>query len=508
MSLSNRSNTALVTSLQDIRVVALVFYGRKEFRNLRGRGGLLDAVTFTVKTDSKTDLDYLEELLRDRPCYSKFCPAEKTHDGRPPQPLAQTGIEKLQLDWWSNSWGKFDGWVSSWGAVSEPETIYIKIDDDIVFIDDHTIPALVKRTLDNPQYFGVSANVVNGGAVSWLHYCMGVFEPYWPESEPSIKLHAEQIDGQSPTQASWRASQLPSYTGPPEGPHNFNLDGSTPAPFEGHRWLPVRNTPDENAQQIVRPSPASTLTFSAWGTAVTNWAVAAQAHYSFLHHLEQGDTWRYKFNTWNFNYERLAINFIAIRGKDIMSSFPFPQDDDEEYLTCTRPKELGRPVVVDGNALVSHFAFALQRQPHNGRSIMWTDALARYQAPLKRVAWDPGSPSPKLYEITAQDGNPPWDHQADLSQTAGLRSLCDAYPDSLDEVSSPPGEVWALPILWNAEEAYVVGLIIVTASDNSFRRVGYFSSLDNATCKLVICPYYCSTRPKGHNALVFMASDF
>lgn len=42
------------------------------------------------------------------------------------------GVHKLQLDWWSDTWGKFDGWVSSWGAVSEPDTIYIKIDDDIV----------------------------------------------------------------------------------------------------------------------------------------------------------------------------------------------------------------------------------------------------------------------------------------------------------------------------------------------------------------------------------------
>jgi hypothetical protein len=76
----------------------------------------------------------------------------------------------------------------------------------------------------------------------------------------------------------------------------------------------------------------------------------------------------------------VAINFIAFRGRDILESFVFPCNDDEEYLTRIRPKELKRPVVVDGIGLVSHFAFALQRQSHVGESMMWTDLLARYRA--------------------------------------------------------------------------------------------------------------------------------
>jgi hypothetical protein len=32
------------------------------------------------------------------------------------------------------------------------------------------------------------------------------------------------------------------------------------------------------------------------------------------------------------NYERIAIAFLAIRGKDIIDSFPFSCDDDEVYL--------------------------------------------------------------------------------------------------------------------------------------------------------------------------------
>jgi hypothetical protein len=110
-----------------------------------------------------------------------------------------------------------------------------------------------------------------------------------------------------------------------------------------------------------------------------NWAAAAQTHYSFLQHLEQGTTWRYKFDTWNMDYERIAIAFLALRGKDIIDSFPFSCDDDEVYLTRIRPKELARPVVINGTGLAAHFAFNLQRVAHDGKGIMWTDLLDRYR---------------------------------------------------------------------------------------------------------------------------------
>jgi hypothetical protein len=49
-----------------------------------------------------------------------------------------------------------------------------------VFIEDVTIPAIVSRMIENPEYFSVSANIVNNPALSWMHYTAGVFESYWP----------------------------------------------------------------------------------------------------------------------------------------------------------------------------------------------------------------------------------------------------------------------------------------------------------------------------------------
>ena len=70
---------------------------------MKDNGGLLDEVIFAVRTDIEEDLTYLEELLQTSPRYSKH-------------------VAKKEYEWW----------VGSWEAVDEPDSIYIKIDDDIV----------------------------------------------------------------------------------------------------------------------------------------------------------------------------------------------------------------------------------------------------------------------------------------------------------------------------------------------------------------------------------------
>ncbi|KUJ12913.1 uncharacterized protein LY89DRAFT_699490 [Mollisia scopiformis] len=255
-------------------LIGLVFFGRREMvkvldcylkRNLKDNGGLLDQVIFTVHTDNEEDLAYLEDLLKTSPRYSKH----------------------IQTQTYSDGW-----YTANWEPVKDPKAVYIKIDDDVVFIENKTISAVVTRLLDNPQYFAVSANVLNNPSLSWVHYHIS----------------------------------------------DFNKDGSTPAPYAGHRWLPARVPP--GSPYNIEDSPVSTFTYDAFGPSLGNWAAAAQSHYSFLHHLEKGDTWRYEFDTWDYSYTRLSINFFAIRGKDIMDAFPFPFSDDEAFLTEIRLAEL------------------------------------------------------------------------------------------------------------------------------------------------------------------------
>lgn len=117
--------------LAGVKVVALVFFGRRDLvsildcylkvtrdvpsrlpvhtyqmqRNLKANGGLLDEVIFTVNTDNNGDLAYLEELLKSSPYYRKF-------------------VKSVE----------HEGWAGQWQAVNETDTIYVKIDDDVVHL--------------------------------------------------------------------------------------------------------------------------------------------------------------------------------------------------------------------------------------------------------------------------------------------------------------------------------------------------------------------------------------
>lgn len=122
-------------------------------RNLKENGGLLDEVIFTVHTDVEEDLAYLEGLVNTTPRYSKH----------------------YQMTSYGEAW-----YTASWEPVKDPNAIYIKIDDDVVYFENKTIQAVVERILNNPQYFAVSANVINNPSLSWVHYHMGVHLPYWP----------------------------------------------------------------------------------------------------------------------------------------------------------------------------------------------------------------------------------------------------------------------------------------------------------------------------------------
>jgi hypothetical protein len=174
---------------------------------------------------------------------------------------------------------------------------------------------------------------------------------------------------ETPAPVSWRSSELPSW----KGPKGFTFDGSNPAPYKGHRWLPVR---DYDVDII--NTAAHDIDPEGWGL-VRSWAAAAQLHYSFLEHLERDELYKYQADYWDYHYRRISINFLAIRGQDIVDAFPLPAED-EVFLTMDRPKELGRHVWVDGSGTAAHFAFVSQRYPHEDRGIAQTDLLSRYKA--------------------------------------------------------------------------------------------------------------------------------
>ncbi|CAF9934625.1 MAG: hypothetical protein HETSPECPRED_009296 [Heterodermia speciosa] len=320
---------------KEFQTVGVVFYGRRSRveildcylkQNLKENGGLLDEVLFVTKTTNVEDLEWLDQLI----------PTSKSYKKRIlPDPGINFGM----------TWDIF-----------ERGKMYLKIDDDVIFIDNTTVSELISTKRNHPEYLLVSANGINNPALSWVHYHLGAIRPYLPELVPLKN-----------TSLSWRASTLPNW----KDGALFNRHERFDAPYENHRWLPL------GPEYTLDGTPITTTAYDKSGPGWNNWAIAAQEHYSFLENLERGELWRYHFGIWDYQYERLSINMIAIWGDDVVDNLPFPEDD-EQFLTVDLPRKLGRHSVMNGHAVASHYCFNAQRVDDKG--LEWTDVLARYKS--------------------------------------------------------------------------------------------------------------------------------
>ncbi|KAF2455657.1 hypothetical protein BDY21DRAFT_69778 [Lineolata rhizophorae] len=320
----------------DFRVVALVFYGRPASvsildcylkRNLVENGGMLDEVIFLARTTNQEHLEWLDGLVGTTDSY-----------------------RRVDVEFEGNNY-------ASAYDVCEPGVMYIKIDDDIVFFEDSTIPSLVQTKVEHPEYLTVSANIMNQPSLSWIHHHLGVVKPYMPELSPPETVP-------NATASRWRASELPTWS----GPEDFRVGDHFKGPFKGHRWLPMpEGTPIDD-------TPISTTTYDAFSPGLWHWTIAAQEHYSFFEHLENNELFRYKFHKWDYNYRRMGIQFIAIWGGDVIANKPIHRDD-EYYFTEEVPKKLRRHAIVDGRSVVAHYSFGPQKD-----GIASTDILDRYRA--------------------------------------------------------------------------------------------------------------------------------
>jgi hypothetical protein len=352
-----------LTRPEDTKIIGLVFYGRRDRssildcylrNNLRSNGGWLNEVAWGVNTDNEEDLAYLDLLVGTTPEYRKVKLREKSY-------------------------------VGLWEETIEAGNIYVKLDDDVVFIDDDAIPRIVDTLLTHSESVIVSANIINSPKLSWLQYRTGAILPYLPE------LGRKQVDGSllsSRKNPLWRASDLPFWKKPDgfEEPKKiadwenyFKSETSTPDDLPKHRWLPVEG------QNVLYHTPISQTEFKGGGNGLYSWAIAAQQHYSFLDHLEKGRKFLYTLShgssdpddtIWDMTGERLSINFIALRGETILENLDKLAEwkDDEEYLTVELPKQLNKRLTIQTKALAVHYSFNKQH------TLDHTDVLARYRA--------------------------------------------------------------------------------------------------------------------------------
>ena len=210
-----------------------------------------------------------------------------------------------------------------------------------IYIHDDAIPRLVQTLQAHPEAHDVAANIINSPVAHWLHYHTDAILPYLPE------LHRAQSTPPRGSAVDWRPSKLPQHNAPAAAEFPFPSKQSAHfavgeeggPPYQGHRWLPLENT----SANLLK-TPIFQSQYYAFGKGWTEWTIAAQQHYSLLEHLERKDTSAYwlgsKDGIWNMQYERYNLNFLAIWGSSVR--LQLPGRDDEQDLTVTIPKALGR----------------------------------------------------------------------------------------------------------------------------------------------------------------------
>jgi hypothetical protein len=95
--------------------------------------------------------------------------------------------------------------------------------------------------------------------------------------------------------------------------------------------------------------------------------------------LEKNDLSFFHFNNpWILHfYERVSINCLSWLGEEFNEFDGLVGRDEEKWISCDKPLELGKPSVIYGEFSVVHYAFGLQRD-----YLDTTDIYSKYKAKI------------------------------------------------------------------------------------------------------------------------------
>lgn len=145
---------------RDHRVVAFIPFGRKRTASillnyLRLHRRVVDEVMFWMNTDDDQvgDVEWAHKMAAADPGFVKLYnfPGEASDRIRPKQ----------------MNTGRFYRYTQA------PDTIYIRFDDDIAYLDDRYFTNLLDFRLAHPEYLLVFGNIWNNAITSWLHQQIG-----------------------------------------------------------------------------------------------------------------------------------------------------------------------------------------------------------------------------------------------------------------------------------------------------------------------------------------------
>ncbi len=150
------------------RIVSVTPAGRKKYLRILHSylikcRHVIDNHVFWVHTKEPEDIEYMQSLVEE---YPDFYSMQYLPDHE------QTTFDNVK-----NQIFRFFDYTK------DPNTIYIRFDDDIVFIDTNKIQNFIDFRIDNPNYFVVFANIINNGLCMALQHSIKNLNPALPPIE-------------------------------------------------------------------------------------------------------------------------------------------------------------------------------------------------------------------------------------------------------------------------------------------------------------------------------------
>eukprot|EP00439_Symbiodinium_sp_Y106_P071552 s470_g12.t2 len=340
--------------LQAVNVVVVVFSGRRDRmrilmrylrRDLRKHGGVVDKIVFALWQYTAKDLSYLKELV------SSSDGADGTFDI---QDFSEQrwGRSRIDADPISNRM------VQLYKSMNETDTVYVKVDDDVVYIAEHAIAELVRERL-RKRCLLVSANVVNHAIMSALHQDRGAHRGFWPTEEQQRN--------------------------------------------------PVLRLPWSKKEEINMSPNFQIERFPASRCVVERWDCAALVHESFLDRSADNTLCAFDFGWHDFNRLGYREHRYIHRSPSVNKEYwtqgaRHGKGDDEEEFTGPHSERRDRHSCAVGAALVVHFSYGSQEEG----LMAYTNLLKRYDKLSRRIwkASKPDAPDASRFKVAKSEATP------------------------------------------------------------------------------------------------------
>jgi hypothetical protein len=176
----------------------------------------------------------------------------------------------------------------------EKNTVYVRFDDDVVWMEKDAVKNIVSFRTVHPEYFLVYGNIINNAICDHIRQRLGAFETNMPMGHAVTDTNA------------WRN------------------------PF-----------------------------------------IAELKHRNLIEKIKNKDTKNFVFNEWVLTlFERVSINVISWLGEEFAKFDGKVNENEEQWLSVVKPREINKPNSICGNALFGHFSFFVQRAHMDGTNIL------------------------------------------------------------------------------------------------------------------------------------------